>query len=93
MLNFMSNNMLIVFLCHGLEQSMSRKFQTSSGGFLEKVGLLHVFECLCGFSFFFLYFLPLVTKKVVLALILTRERRAEHPFTGQNTQQQSSLAK
>ena len=53
---------------------------------------LHMF--LCGFLFFFLYFVPLVTEKVVLPsnkLILTSERRAEHPFAGRNTQQLSNF--
>ena len=41
------------------------------------------------YIFFFLSFVPLVTKKVVLAskkLISTSEGRAEHPFAGRNTQ-------
>ena len=47
---------------------------------------------LCGFLFFFLYFVPLVTEKVVLVskkLISTNKRHAEHPFAGRNTQQWS----
>ena len=50
--------------------------------------------CFCkflwGFPFFFLYFVPLVAEKVVLAskrLILTSKWCAEHPFVGPNTQQ------
>ena len=47
---------------------------------------LHV---LWGFAFFFLYFLPLVTEKVVLAsknCFRPSEWRAEHPLAGRNSQ-------
>ena len=49
-----------------------------------------LFACFCcGFAFFFLYFLLLVTEKVVLASknwFQTGNGIAEHPFAGQNTQ-------
>ena len=43
---------------------------------------------LCGFPFFFLYFVPLLTKSCfsVEKLISTSERHAEHPFASWNTQ-------
>ena len=52
---------------------------------------VHVFACFC-VAFFFLYFVPLVTEKVVFAskkLISTSKGGAEHPLAGQNSQQAS----
>ena len=51
---------------------------------------LHVFAFLCGFAFFFLYFLRLVMEKFDKhkKLISTSKSHEEHLFAGRNTQRQ-----